>query len=161
MAGPPVASSRERPFSVADVVRLAARTLDALGLVWLEGEVTQVTKPSSGHLYFALRDKDCVLSAVMWGRDSQRMKFRIEPAQRLRVRGRLGVYDRDGKMQLYADFAEPAGLGAEALALDQLKQKLAAEGIFAPEKKRRLPRFPRRPLLRRPPKRRRSLRTGR
>lgn len=137
-------SSRERPFSVADVVRLAARTLDSLGLVWLEGEVTQVTKPSSGHLYFALRDKDCVLSAIMWGRDTQRMKFRIEPGQRLRVRGRLGVYDRDGKMQLYADFAEPAGLGAEALALEQLKQKLAAEGMFAPEKKRKLPRFPRR-----------------
>jgi exodeoxyribonuclease VII large subunit len=138
------ASSRERPFSVADVVRLAARTLDALGLVWLEGEVTQVTKPSSGHLYFALRDRDCVLSAVMWGRDSMRLKFRIEPGQRLRVRGRLGVYDRDGKMQLYADFAEPAGLGAEALALEQLKQKLAAEGMFAAEKKRPLPRFPRR-----------------
>jgi exodeoxyribonuclease VII large subunit len=137
-------SSRERPFSVGDVVRLAARTLDALGLVWLEGEVTQVTKPSSGHLYFALRDRDSVLSAVMWSRDIGRMKFRMEPGQRLRVRGRLGVYDRDGKMQLYADFAEPAGLGAEALALDQLKQKLAAEGIFAPEKKRKLPQFPRR-----------------
>jgi exodeoxyribonuclease VII large subunit len=137
-------SSRERPFSVADVVRLAARTLDALGLVWLEGEVTQVTKPSSGHLYFALRDRDSVLSAIMWSRDIGRMKFRIEPGQRLRVRGRLGVYDRDGKMQLYADFAEPAGLGAEALALEQLKQKLAAEGMFAPEKKRKLPQFPRR-----------------
>ncbi|HSK00219.1 MAG TPA: exodeoxyribonuclease VII large subunit [Kofleriaceae bacterium] len=137
-------SSRERPFSVADVVRLASRTLDGVGLVWLEGEVTQVTKPSSGHLYFALRDRDCVLPAVMWGRDSARIKFRIEPGQRLRVRGRLGVYDRDGKMQLYVDFAEPAGLGAEALALDQLKQKLAAEGIFAAEKKRPLPRFPRR-----------------
>jgi exodeoxyribonuclease VII large subunit len=137
-------SSRERPFSVADVVRLAARTLDALGLVWLEGEVTQVTKPSSGHLYFALRDRDSVLSAIMWSRDIARMKFRIEPGQRLRVRGRLGVYDRDGKMQLYADFAEPAGLGAEALALEQLKQKLAAEGMFAPEKKRKLPQFPRR-----------------
>ncbi len=137
-------SSRERPLGVADVVRLAARTLDALGLVWLEGEVTQVTKPGSGHLYFALRDRDCVLAAVMWGRDSTRLKFRIEPGQRLRVRGRLGVYDRDGKMQLYADFAEPAGLGAEALALEQLKQKLAAEGMFAAEKKRALPRFPRR-----------------
>jgi exodeoxyribonuclease VII large subunit len=145
--GPPQnasVSSRERPLSVADVVRLAARTLDALGLVWLEGEVTQVTKPSSGHLYLALRDRDCVLSAVMWGRDTQRLKFRIEAGQRLRVRGRLGVYDRDGKMQLYADFAEPAGHGAEALALDQLKHKLAAEGIFAPEKKRSLPQFPRR-----------------
>jgi exodeoxyribonuclease VII large subunit len=142
-SAPPV-SSRERPFRVADVVRLAARTLDAVGLVWLEGEVTQVTKPSSGHLYFALRDKDCVLSAVMWSRDLARMKFRVEPGQRLRVRGRLGVYDRDGKMQLYADFAEPAGYGAEAIALDQLKQKLAAEGIFAADKKRALPRFPRR-----------------
>jgi exodeoxyribonuclease VII large subunit len=137
-------SSREQPISVAEVVRLAGRTLDGLGLVWLEGEVTQVSKPGSGHLYFALRDKECVLSAVMWGRDAQRIKFRIEPGQRLRVRGRLGVYDRDGKMQLYADFAEPAGLGAEALALEQLKAKLAAEGIFAPEKKRPLPRFPKR-----------------
>jgi exodeoxyribonuclease VII large subunit len=140
----PQPSSRERPWSVSEVVRLAARTLDAIGLVWLEGEVTQVTKPGSGHLYFALRDRETVLAAVMWGRDSQRMKFRIEPGQRLRVRGRLGVYDRDGKMQLYADFAEPAGYGAEALALDQLKQKLAAEGLFAAARKRPLPRFPRR-----------------
>ncbi|MDB4953280.1 MAG: exodeoxyribonuclease large subunit [Myxococcales bacterium] len=137
-------SSRERPISIGEVVRLGGRALDGLGLLWLEGEVTQVSKPTSGHLYFALRDKDAVLSAVMWGRDTQRMRFRIEAGQRLRVRGRLGVYDRDGKMQLYADFAEPAGLGAEALALDQLKAKLAAEGMFAPERKRPLPRFPRR-----------------
>ena len=137
-------SSRERPLGVADVVRLAGRVLDALGLVWLEGEVTQVSQPASGHLYFALRDRDSVLSAVMWGRDASRMRFRIEAGQRLRVRGRLGVYDRDGKMQLYADFAEPAGFGAEALALEQLKAKLAAEGLFAAERKRPLPRFPRR-----------------
>jgi exodeoxyribonuclease VII large subunit len=137
-------SSRERPLGVAEVVRLAGRVLDGLGLVWLEGEVTQVTQPASGHLYFALRDRESVLSAVMWGRDAARMKFKIEPGQRLRVRGRIGVYDRDGKMQLYADFAEPAGFGAEALALEQLKARLAAEGIFAAARKRPLPRFPRR-----------------
>jgi exodeoxyribonuclease VII large subunit len=137
-------SSRERPFGIAEVVRLAGRALDGMGLLWLEGEVSQVGKPTSGHVYFALRDRDAVLPAVMWGRDAQRLRFRIEPGQRLRVRGRLGVYDRDGKMQLYVDFAEPAGLGAEALALDQLKAKLAAEGLFAPGKKRPLPRFPRR-----------------
>jgi exodeoxyribonuclease VII large subunit len=125
-------------------VRLAGRVLDGLGLVWLEGEVTQVSQPASGHLYFALRDRDAVLSAVMWGRDASRMRFRIEAGQRLRVRGRLGVYDRDGKMQLYADFVEPAGLGAEAIALEQLKAKLAAEGLFAAARKRPLPRFPRR-----------------
>jgi len=129
---------------VAEVVRLAGRALDDLGLVWLEGEVSQVSTPSSGHLYFSLRDRDCVLPAVMWGRDVTRIKFKIEPGQRLRVRGRLGVYDRDGRMQLYADFAEPAGLGAEALALEQLKARLAAEGMFAAAKKRPLPRYPRR-----------------
>lgn len=137
-------SSREKPLGVADVVRLAGRSLDGLGLLWLEGEVSQVSTPASGHVYFSLRDRDCVLPAVMWGRDAMRVRFRIEAGQRLRVRGRLGVYDRDGKMQLYADFAEPAGLGAEALALEQLKAKLAAEGMFAPGKKRPLPRFPRR-----------------
>ena len=129
---------------MAEVVRLAGRVVEELGLLWLEGEVTQVSQPASGHLYFSLRDKDCVLAAVMWGRDAQRLRFTVEAGQRLRVRGRLGVYDRDGKMQLYADFAEPAGLGAEALALEQLKAKLAAEGMFAADKKRPLPRFPKR-----------------
>jgi exodeoxyribonuclease VII large subunit len=129
---------------VADVVRLAGRAVDAMGLIWLEGEVTQVSQPSSGHLYFALHERGSVLAAVMWGRDVQRIRFPIQPGQRIRVRGRLGVYDRDGKMQLYADFAEPAGAGAEAIALAQLKAKLAAEGMFAPEKKRPLPRFPKR-----------------
>ena len=137
-------STREQPLGVAEVVRLAGRTLDALGLVWLEGEVTQANIPASGHLYFALSDKGSVLSAIMWSRDLTRLKFEIKPGQRLRVRGRLGVYDRDGKMQLYADFAEPAGAGAEALAFEQLKAKLAAEGIFAAAKKRALPRFPKR-----------------
>lgn len=150
-------SSREHPLGVADVVRVAGRALDGLGLVWLEGEVTQISTgqsrmargstpnaQGSGHVYFALADRGCVLPAVMWARDAQRLRFAIAPGQRLRVRGRLGVYDRDGKMQLYVDFAEPAGLGADALAREQLKQKLAAEGLFAAAKKRPLPRFPRR-----------------
>jgi exodeoxyribonuclease VII large subunit len=144
VAGPRPTSSRERPLGVAEVVRLAGRALDELGLVWLEGEVTQASQPASGHLYFALADRGSVLPAVMWGRDLARVRFKIQAGQRLRVRGRLGVYDRDGKMQLYADFAEPAGAGAEALALAQLKAKLAAEGLFAAERKRPIPRFPRR-----------------
>ncbi|MBA2539415.1 MAG: exodeoxyribonuclease VII large subunit [Deltaproteobacteria bacterium] len=137
-------SSRERPLGIAEVVRLAGRSLDALGLVWVEGEVTQVSRPTSGHLYFALADRGAVLPAVMWGRDLVRQKFEIVAGLHLRVRGRLGVYERDGKMQLYADFAEPAGAGAEALAREQLKAKLAAEGMFAESKKRPLPKFPRR-----------------
>jgi len=138
------ASTREKPLGVAEVVRLAGRVLDGLGLVWLEGEVTQVSTPASGHLYFALQDRGSVLAAVMWSRDVGRVRFKLEAGQRIRVRGRLGVYDRDGKMQLYADFAEPVGAGAEAAAFEALKAKLAAEGIFAAERKRPLPRFPRR-----------------
>ncbi|HEY0255025.1 MAG TPA: exodeoxyribonuclease VII large subunit, partial [Kofleriaceae bacterium] len=137
-------TSREKPYGIAEILRLASKSLDQLGLLWVEGEVTQVSVPPSGHLYFSLRDKQAVLPAVMWAKDTARLQFRVEPGMRLRVRGRLNVYDRDGKMQFYADFAEPAGYGAEALALYQLKQKLAAEGMFAPEKKRPLPRFPKR-----------------
>lgn len=125
-------------------MRLAGRTLDGLGLLWLEGEITQLARPASGHLYFSLRDRDAVLPAVLWSRDVARLRFTPESGQRLRVRGRLGVYDRDGKMQLYADFLEPAGAGSAALALAQLKQKLADEGIFDAARKRPLPRFPRR-----------------
>ena len=81
-------SSREHPITVGEVVRLAGRVVDGLGLLWLEGEVTQVSQPTSGHLYFALRDAGAVLPAVMWGRDTARIRFRIEAGQRLRVRGR-------------------------------------------------------------------------
>ncbi len=143
-SGNPRASSRERPLAIAELVRLAHRTLDGLGLVWVEGEVTQASRPSSGHLYFSLSDRGAAIPAVMWARDTTRLKFAIKPGMHLRVRGRLGVFERDGKMQLYADFAEPAGAGAEALAREQLKAKLAAEGMFAAAKKRPLPRFPRR-----------------
>jgi exodeoxyribonuclease VII large subunit len=143
-ASPLAVGSREQPLGVADVLRLAKITLDELGLLWLEAEITQVSTPASGHLYVALRDRDAVMPAVMWKADVARLRFRIEVGARLRLRGRLGVYDRDGKMQLYIDYAEPAGLGAAALALEQLKQKLAAEGLFAQSRKRDLPRFPKR-----------------
>jgi len=143
VAGSPL-STRDKPLGVAELMRLVGRALDGIGLLWIEGEVTQVSQPASGHVYFALRDRSAVVPAVMWGRDATRLPFRLEPGQRIRVRGRVGVYERDGKMQLYVDFAEPAGVGAEALALQQLKQKLMAEGIFAQERKRPLPRFPRR-----------------
>lgn len=140
----PGLSSREKPLSVADIIRLAKLALDGVGLLWLEAEIAQVSTPSSGHVYMSLRDRDSVMPAVMWRSDAARLKFRIDAGQRLLLRGRVGVYDRDGKMQLYIEYAEPAGVGAAALAFEQLKAKLAAEGLFAPERKRPLPRFPKR-----------------
>jgi exodeoxyribonuclease VII large subunit len=132
-------------MTVAQLVRLATGALDrGVGVVWVEGETLEVKRPVSGHVYFQLRDKGAAVSAVMWRTDAQRMKFRLDTGMTVRLRGRLGIYERDGRFQLYVDFVEPAGLGAEALALQQLKEKLAAEGLFAAARKRPLPHLPRR-----------------
>jgi exodeoxyribonuclease VII large subunit len=138
-------SARDRPLAVADLVRIAGRALEqAIGLVWVEGEVAQCQRPASGHLYLMLRDRAAVVPAVMWRTAAERLRFKVEAGMRLRVRGRMAIYERDGKLQLYVDFAEPAGIGAAALALEQLKQKLAGEGLFDAAKKKPLPLLPRR-----------------
>jgi exodeoxyribonuclease VII large subunit len=117
---------------------------DRIGTIWVEGEVESVVRASSGHIYFGLKDSSAQLRAVMWRSDAARLKFRIDSGQSLICRGRLAIFERDGKFQMYVSTAEPAGLGADALALEQLKAKLAAEGLFAPERKRPLPLLPRR-----------------
>ncbi|MBE7450688.1 MAG: exodeoxyribonuclease VII large subunit [Kofleriaceae bacterium] len=140
----PKPASRERPLTVADVVRWANHAVERYGLLWVEGEAAEVKRPASGHVYFSLRDRGAVMPAVMWRTTAARLRFALEPGLRLRVRGKLGVFDRDGRLQLYVDFAEPAGAGAAAAALEELKRKLGAEGLFAAERKRPLPALPRR-----------------
>jgi exodeoxyribonuclease VII large subunit len=141
----PRPGARELPLSVTQVIQGASRVLErTVGVIWVEGETASVTNPSSGHVYFVLKDKGCQLRAVMWRSDAQRLRFKVEEGMRLRVRGRLGIYERDGKFQMYVQTAEPAGLGADALALEQLKKKLAAEGLFDQARKRPLPLVPRR-----------------
>ncbi len=140
----PRPASRERPLTVADLVRWANAWVERYGLLWVEGEASEVKRPPSGHVYFVLKDKASSIPAVMWKTTAQRLRFTLEPGQRLRVRGKLGVFDRDGRLQLYVDFVEPAGAGAHALALEELKRKLAAEGLFVDARKRPLPLLPRR-----------------
>jgi exodeoxyribonuclease VII large subunit len=134
---------RQHPLTVAAVVQGAGAAVDDLGVLWVEGETLSVRAPGSGHCYFILKDDRAQLAAVMFRSDAQRLRFQIAEGMRLRCRGRLGIYDRDGKFQLYVAFAEPAGVGAEAVALEQLRTKLAAEGLFAAARKRPLPRLPR------------------
>ena len=139
----PVSASREKPLSVADLIRRASSSLDrGVGTVWVEGELAEWKRAASGHGYFQLRDGNSGVPAVIWSRDLARVRFELEVGQRLRVRGKLGVYERDGRMQLYVDFVEPAGVGVAALALEQLRAKLAAEGLFADARKRPLPKLP-------------------
>lgn len=132
-------------MSVTQAVRTARHVLEKhVGGLWVEGETTSVTRASSGHLYFSLKDKNSQMRAVMWRADAERLRFRLDDGQVLRCGGQMTIYERDGKFQFYVKYAEPAGLGADALALEQLKRKLAAEGLFEAARKRPLPLLPRR-----------------
>ncbi len=136
---------RARPLTVSQLVRGASRTLErTIGTIWVEGETASVSRPSSGHIYFNLRDDRSTIKAVMWRSDARRLSFAMTDGLHLRCRGRLGVYEQSGIFQIYVQLAEPAGLGADALALEQLREKLAAEGLFETARKRPLPHLPRR-----------------
>ncbi|NVB40025.1 exodeoxyribonuclease VII large subunit [Pseudenhygromyxa sp. WMMC2535] len=135
-----------RIHGVHEVVSLAHRTLErALPALWVEGEVSNLSLPRSGHAYFTLEGGGAALSTAMWATSVRRLRFRLEDGQRLRVFGRLGIYLNQGRFQLYADRAEPAGgVGERTLQLEQLKRRLADEGLFAAARKRPLPPWPRR-----------------
>ena len=133
-----------RTLTVSQLVRQASRQLEAkFGEVWVEGEVSNLSRPRSGHLYFTLKDDKAQLSVVMFRGHAGRLRFRIEDGQLLRCRGRLGIYDAQGRFQLTAEAAEPTGVGALQLAFEQLKAQLNKEGLFRARHKQRLPRLPR------------------
>src|SRR3954470_23646652 len=135
----------QRVFTVSDLVRGVARTVEArFGMVWVEGEISNFSAPRSGHLYFTLKDAEAQLPSVMFRSQAERLKFAPHDGLVVRARGRCSIFEAQGKFQLYVDALEPAGLGALQLAFEQLKKKLAAEGLFDPARKRPLPRWPRR-----------------
>jgi exodeoxyribonuclease VII large subunit len=144
-ADPPTLPSRERPLSVAALLAAARRALDGtIRTTWVTGEVDALNlHRGSGHYYFCLKDERAQVGAVMWRADAGTLRFQLAPGQRLVCRGHFDVYDRQGRFQFIVKHAEPAGLGADALAREQLKQRLAAEGLFEVVRKRRLPRVPR------------------
>jgi exodeoxyribonuclease VII large subunit len=134
----------DAPLTVEALVRAASLLVETqIGLVWVTGEISNLRSPGSGHIYFVLKDGAAV-PAILWRSTAQKLRFRLEEGKHYLVRGRLGIFPEQGKLQLYVEAIEPVGLGAAAAALEQLKQKLAAEGLFAQERKRRLPRLPRR-----------------
>src|SRR5579883_581103 len=125
----PAVDAGPRTYQVAEIVRLAGRVLESrFGDVWVEGEISNLKTP--GHCYFTLKDAGGQLPAVMFRSAAQRLQFRLADGLKVRARGRLSVYDVQGKLQLYVEALEPAGLGALQLAFEQLKRRLAAEGLF-------------------------------
>jgi exodeoxyribonuclease VII large subunit len=145
-AGEPAPLKREpRVFAVSELVRAARLMLEArFADVRVEGEVSGFKRSGPGHLYFCLKDGEAQVDCVMFSREASRLKLAIADGHLVRCRGRLTIYEARGKFQMSVVAIEPAGAGALALAFEQLKQKLGAEGLFAPERKRPLPFLPRR-----------------
>ncbi len=145
--GPPVQpepAPGPRIFSVTELTADIRGVLESrYGQVFVEGEISNCRLWNTGHLYFTLKDANAQLRAVMWRTALRGMKFKPEDGLKVIARGRLGVYEPKGEYQLVCDLLEPRGLGALQLALDQLKKKLQAEGLFDPARKRALPRLPR------------------
>lgn len=112
--------------------------------IWVEGEISNLRIPTSGHIYFTLKDETAQIRAVMFRLQSRLLKF--EPVDGLQVisYGRISVYEPRGEYQLIVDYLEPKGLGALQLAFEQLKEKLAQEGLFDPAHKKPIPRLPQR-----------------
>ncbi len=134
---------RRRVHTVQEVTRIAKGLLDrSLSSLWVSGEISNLRCPSSGHVYLTLKDERSQLPAVLWRTAAKRIPFRLEDGLEVIVYGRLTVYEPRGQYQMVLEEIEPKGIGAAQLALEQLKQRLAREGLFDPRRKRPLPRFP-------------------
>lgn len=142
-------SSPDAP--VLTVSQLTAEIQDLLETaypsVWVAGEVSNLSRPQSGHCYFTLKDDRAQLKAVMWRNSLARLPFDLQDGLEVVCQGKLDVYPPRGTYQLDVRQIEPKGLGALELALRRLRDKLAAEGLFDPARKRPLPKFPRRVAL--------------
>jgi exodeoxyribonuclease VII large subunit len=117
---------------------------DAFAEVWVRGEISGGRVWNSGHYYFTLKDATAQIKGVLFRSTLRYLRFKPEDGLCITVRGRISVYEPKGEYQLVCDYIEPEGLGAWQLAFEQLKKKLAAEGLFAESRKRPLPTLPRR-----------------
>ena len=133
---------------VFTVTEIAAEVRSVLGGefndIWVSGEISGLKLATSGHYYFTLKDREAQLRSVAYRSAHRYWKIKPQDGLAVNARGRLDLYEARGDLQFQVDFLEPQGLGALQLAFEQLKKKLAAEGLFDAERKRPLPRFPRR-----------------
>ena len=117
---------------------------DALPQVWIEGELSNVARPASGHVYFTLKDSGAQVRCAMFKMKASALRFRPVDGMQVMVRAKVGLYEPRGEFQLVAEYMEPAGEGALQREFEQLKARLDAEGLFDPARKRALPAYARR-----------------
>ncbi len=134
---------RPSPLTVTELTQMIASTLDAaFPLLWVEGELVDVSTSTSGHVYFNLRDGSSQLKAVMFRRTAARLPYAPENGSHVLVFGKLSVYEPRGEYQIVVEEMEPRGIGALQAAIHKLYEKLAEEGLFDQERKIPLPLFP-------------------
>ena len=115
---------------------------DVFPRIWVEGELSNLSRPSSGHMYFTLKDDRAQIRCALFRQNAARVRLAMRDGQQIRARGRVSLYEGRGDYQLIVDSVEAAGDGALRQAFDALKAKLQAEGLFVSERKRPLPAHP-------------------
>jgi len=137
--------SEKRVYSVTEITREIQATLEeGFPALWVEGEISNFKKHSSGHFYFSLKDADAQISCVMWRGRNQNLLFQPQDGMKVLVFCDLTVYAPHGRYQLDVIKLQPAGVGELALAFEALKRRLAGEGLFDDQHKRPIPVFPER-----------------
>jgi len=135
-------SSREI-LTVTELTRQVQDALEAtFDQLWVEGEISNLRRPASGHLYFTLKDEESQIRAVLFRPVARALKFDLEDGMHILCRARMNVYRPRGEYQLILDYAEPKGAGALQIAFEQLKARLQAEGLFDPAHKKPVPFLP-------------------
>src|SRR5687768_15816752 len=119
-----------RVYTVSELVRQITIDFFRYNDISVEGEVSNYIRASSGHHYFSIKDSKAQLKVVLFATNARFLKFRLENGLKLVVRGRLQVYETKSELQINAQSIEPVGLGALQLAFEQLKKRLAEEGLF-------------------------------
>jgi exodeoxyribonuclease VII large subunit len=143
LAAQTTAEDNARPYSVSELAFALKRTLeDAYGFVRLRGEISKVTHHSNGHVYLTLKDERAAIDGVVWKSSVRGLGIRPEHGLEVIVTGKITAYPAGSRYQIVIETMEAAGMGALLAQLERLKGKLAAEGLFAPERKRPLPSMP-------------------
>src|SRR5579863_6894810 len=133
-----------RPYTVSELANALKRTIEnAYGFVRLRGEISKVTRPPSGHIYLDLKDESASIAGIIWVSRARSLSIRPETGLEVIVTGKITTYPGRSQYQIIIETMEPAGEGALLAQLERLKAKLAAEGLFAAERKAPLPAMPR------------------
>jgi exodeoxyribonuclease VII large subunit len=140
-------SGPEDPYSVSEIttrIRTLLEQEPTFQNLWVNGEVSNFSRASSGHCYFTLKDAGAQLSCVIWRSQAHRMRYLPESGDQVLAHGNIGLYEAGGRYQLYVDNVRPAGRGTLQQAYERLKARLEAEGLFDDARKRPLPGYPQR-----------------